>query len=291
MSKAKLNYPTARLRLADGFCGIVALRDSAGRIFSAADWQASIGDIDRLEQQPDEVLKCEGENSVIVKTLIVGSYSIRVVIKIVVNTIRYPQRCRSLRNFKKAVHLKNAGICVETPLAALWQQKGIFAQKSVYITEYVPQSANLHWFITRDLPTFADQSVVKRHLGYEIAYILAELHKDGFLHRDAKPSNILMYQGQDGQHHPMLIDLDGVRRYCGVRTFSRRFRPFAHLAVLWSISPMVFTTDCLRTFTIYCNLTGVDKSERKSLFRRLVNGLVVQRLASLTLKGRVVRHE
>lgn len=291
MSKVKLNYSTARLRLADGFCGIVTLRDSAGHIFSAADWQAGLGDIDRLEQQAEEVLKREGENSVIVKTLRIGSYSVRAVIKIVINNIRYPYMCRSLQNFKKAVHLKKAGICVEFPLAALWRRKGVFKQKSVYITEYVPKSANLHWFVKRDLPTIANRPAAKKYLAYEVAHILAELHKNGFLHRDAKPSNILMYKGEDGGHHPMLIDLDGVRRYCGVQTFSRRFRPFAHLAVLWSISPLVTTTDCLRIFTIYCNLTGVAAGKRKSLFRRLVNSLVARRLAALALKGRAVRYE
>ena len=36
----------------------------------------------------------------------------------------------------------------------------------------------------------------------------------------------------------MLIDLDGIKCYGGLRTFSRRFRPFAHLAVLRLISPL-----------------------------------------------------
>jgi serine/threonine protein kinase len=289
VSHNKSNYPMVPLKLAGSFCGIVALTDSAGHVFTVKDWQVSLGDIDRLEHQPEEILKREGENSVIVKTFVVGSYLIRAVIKVVVNNdcyVRYPRRCRAMRSFKKAVWLRNAGICVETPLAAFWQQKGIFTQKSVYITEYVPQSTNLHWFVKRDLLTLADQSAAKKHFAYELAHILADLHKNGFLHRDAKPTNFLVYSGTDGRHYPMLIDLDGVRRYCGVRTFGRRFRPFAHLAVLRLISPHVYTTDCLRTFTIYCNLTGVGKARRKRLFRRLVNGLAAKRIESLAAKGR-----
>ena len=288
MSYKTTNHSTARLKSAGGLCGIVALSDSAGHVFSAADWAECLAEPEKLQRDPQEVLKREGENSVIVKTVKVGSAEVKAVIK-----TRLEKRCpfslrsgRAIRNFQKAVFLKNANLPVEIPLVALRQKKNIFSEKSVYITEYVPQSANLHWFVKRDLPLLTDQAAAKKQLAYELAHILADLHNNSFLHRDAKPSNFLVFTGLDGRPNPMLIDLDGLRRYCGVRTFGRRFRPFAHLAVLRSVSPFVYTTDCLRTFTIYCNLTGVEKAERKRFFRRLANGLAAKRIESLAAKGR-----
>ena len=283
------NYPTARLTLAGGLSGIVALRDSTGHIFSAADWTACLAEPEKLQRDPQEVLKREGKNSVIVTTIKVGTAEVNVVVK-----ARPEKKCpfsfrpdRAMRNFEKAIFLKNAGISAEIPLAALRQKKGIFSEKSIYITEYVPQSVNLHWFLKRDLAAMPNQPAIKQDIARRLAEILAILHKNGLWHRDAKPSNILVRKSSDGRYEPMLIDLDGIKCCGGLRTFSRRFRPFAHLAVLRSVSPLVHTTDCLRTFTIYCNLTGVDKAARKRFFRRLVNGLAAKRLKSLAARGRV----
>ncbi|MDO8302622.1 MAG: lipopolysaccharide kinase InaA family protein [Sedimentisphaerales bacterium] len=277
------NYPTARLTCADRLCGIVALSDSAGHAFSAADWAACLRDHETLQCDPQEVLKREGENSVVVKTIKVGSAEIKVVVK-----VRPGKRCpfsfrldRAARNFEKAVFLKDAGIAAEIPLAALRQKKSIFSDKSMYITEYVAQSVSLHLFLKRDLAAMPNRHAIKRQLARRLAEILAALHENGLWHRDAKPSNILVHKSGDGRYDLTLIDLDGIKWYGGLRTFNRRFRPFGHLAAIRLISPLIYTTDCLRTFTIYCNLTGIDKDNRKRLFRRLVSGLAAQRLQKL----------
>jgi serine/threonine protein kinase len=289
LPQTKLNYPTAGLRLADGFRGIAALRDSAGHVFSIDQWQVCLADIDRLVSEPEEVLKHEGENSVIVKTLTVGPHSVKAVIKIRSDNkcdVRYPSLRRPLQNFKKAVILKDAAISAETPLAALWKQRDIFTQKSIYITEYVPPGVSLHWFVKRDLSALPNQPALKRHLAHELARILAGLHDKGMWHRDAKPSNFLIYMGDDGRHHPMFIDLDGIKYYHGLWTFRRRFSAFAHLAGLRLISRLIYRTDCLRTFSIYCTLTGLNKAQRRRFFRRLVEGPAAARLSALKLKGR-----
>lgn len=126
-----------------------------------------------------------------------------------------------------------------------------------------------------------NRHAIKRQLARRLAEILAALHENGLWHRDAKPSNILVHKSGDGRYDLTLIDLDGIKWYGGLRTFNRRFRPFGHLAAIRLISPLIYTTDCLRTFTIYCNLTGIDKDNRKRLFRRLVSGLAAQRLQKL----------
>jgi serine/threonine protein kinase len=283
MSHDTTNYPTIRLKLAGGLCGIVALSDSADRVFSAADWAACFAKPETLQQNLQQVLKREGENSVIVKTIKVGTAEVNAVVK-----VRLEKKCpfsfrrdREIRNFEKAIFLKNTGISAEIPLAALRQKKDLFSEKSIYITHYVPQSASLYWFVKRDLVMLPDRPAIKRHLAHRIAGLLAQIHNNGLWHRDAKPSNILVHKNGNGRYDLTLIDLDGIKCYGGLQTFNRRFRPFGHLAALRLISPLIYTTDCLRTFTIYCNLTGVDKSNRKRLFRRLMKGLVADRLKRL----------
>jgi serine/threonine protein kinase len=280
------HYPTARLTLADKLCGIVALRDAGGRVFTAADWAACLAEPEKLQRDPQEVLKREGENSVIVKTIKVGAAAVDAVVK-----VRLEKKCpfsvrrdREIRNFEKAIVLQNAGIAAEIPLAALRQKKNIISEKSIYITRYVPQSTSLYWFAKRELALLPNRPAIKRHLACRLAGMLAELHKNGLWHRDAKPSNILVYKNGDDQYDLMLVDLDGIKWYFGLRTFSRRFRPFGHLAELRRISPLIYTTDCLRTFIIYCNLTGIDREDRKRLFRRLAGGLAAKRLQRLKSK-------
>jgi hypothetical protein len=281
-----LNYPVVRLKLADGLGGVAALTDSAGRVFSKDDWLTCLAEPDELGRNPVEVLKQEGDNSVIVKTLKLGNSELNAVVKTRLNRdchIRYPRALKSLETFRRAVFLKRAGIPAEIPLAALWKQQNIFTAKNVFITEYVPQSSNLYHFVQKDLPVMQNQTLIKRQLAHQLASILAAIHNYGMWHRDAKPSNFLVRKDEDNQFNVMLVDIDGIKPYCGLKTFGRRFRAFAHLAVLRPLLPLVYMTDCLRTFSIYCNLTGLDKAVRKQLFRRLVNGLAAKRIERLAL--------
>jgi tRNA A-37 threonylcarbamoyl transferase component Bud32 len=285
----KTIYPVACLKLPRGFRGIAALTDSKGNVFSKEDWATCLAEPEGLEHNPGEVLKRDGSDSVIVKTIRIGTCQIKVVIKTRLDTgynaffMKYLRAARSLRNFRMALKLKNAGVSAEVPLVALWQKEKLFSAKTTLITEYISQNASFDWFVKRDLPKISNQPSIKKNLAQQLAVLFADLHNSGLWHRDAKPSNILVHWDDDGHYKLMLIDLDGIKPYHGLQTFNRRFRPFGHLAALRVISPLVYTTDCLRAFNIYCDVTGVDKAERKQLFGRIANGPVAKRLKRLAL--------
>jgi hypothetical protein len=120
----------------------------------------------------------------------------------------------------------------------------------------------------------------------EIGRIFAMLDNAGLWHRDAKAGNILVcpksgnFADSASAFEVILVDLDGIKRKI-LRCRGSSFRGMSKLAstLLWHGG--ISTSDYLRAFTIYSNLTGLDKSRRRDVFRELARRAVALRLLTL----------
>jgi len=279
-------FETAPLKPAPGWRGRVALSDSAGNRFGVKDWARCLADPDSLCKN-GETLKADAGVIVSVKKLRISSKNLAVVVKSqhrgpgLVNLVRSLMPAKAIRNFRTALRLNHNNVPVARPLAALWQKTGPFTTRSIYITEYIPTSANLYVFI-RDNNSLSSSpnSTLKRDLSRQIGHIFASLHRVSLWHRDAKASNFLVHQPDKGRYKLVLVDMDGIKRY-GLRRQSQRFRCLSKLAstLLWHRS--INMTDYLRTFKMYSNLTGLGPGKRRSIFRNLARRVVAIRLLAM----------
>jgi heptosyltransferase I len=267
MACSQNKIQTASLRLGNGWSGRVVLLDAQGRKFQKADWIKCLSQPHLLFENVEKILKTEGQNCVAVKTLTIGDSLLKVVVK-----RHYPgpglrqffrsfRQGRALRNFDTSLKLQSIGVPVAAPLAALHQKKGPLTCQSIYITSYLEDSFDLRTFCRRCL---SNDFSLRKHLTNRLAAILATLHKNGLWHRDSKANNFLVASDK----RVLLIDTDGIKPY-RLRRESCRFRSLWRLAAsLLSISA-VNRTDYLRFFTDYCNLTGIEPSHRRRIFREL----------------------
>jgi heptosyltransferase-1 len=275
------NIEVASLKLGNGWSGRVVLSDPQGRKFSKADlsgvaqaktdWIKCLSQPHLLFENVGTILKTEGQNCVAVKNLTIGDRYLKVVVK-----RHYPgaglrqffrsfQRGRALRNFDTSLKLQCLGVPVAAPLAALQQKKGPLTRQSIYITRYLEDGCNLHTFCRQQL---LNQLSLRKHLSNQLAAILAMLHKNGLWHRDSKATNFIVCKSIEGKCKIFLVDVDGIKPYFPLRG-SRRFRSLWQLgASLLSVSA-VNRTDYLRTFTTYSNITGLEPSQRRRIFREL----------------------
>jgi lipopolysaccharide heptosyltransferase I len=269
------NIEVASLRLGNGWSGRVVLSDPQGRKFSLTDWIKCLSKPHLLFENVGKILKTEGQNCVAVKNLTIGDRHLKVVVK-----RHYPgaglrqffrsfQRGRALRNFDTALKLLSRGIPAASPFAALHKRRTLFTEQSIYITEYFENSSNLHTFASEQLlKKQGEQFAIKKQLCYQLAAILAMLHKNGLWHRDSKATNFIVCKSIEGKCKILLVDVDGIKPYFPLRG-SRQFRSLWQLAAsLLSVSA-VNRTDYLRTFISYCNLTGIAPSQRRRIFREL----------------------
>ena len=295
------NIEVASLRLGNGWSGRVVLSDPSGRKFSMTDlsgvaqaktdWIKCLSQPHLLFENVGTILKTEGQNCVAVKNLTIGDRYLKVVVK-----RHYPgaglrqffrsfRRGRALRNFDTALKLLNCGIPVAAPFAALHKRRTLFTEQSIYITEYFEDSFTLHTFASEQLlkkqvacperpvvsevePSRGEQFAIKKQLCYQLAAILAMLHKNNLWHRDSKANNFIVCKSIEGKCKILLVDVDGIKPYFPLRG-SRRFRSLWQLAAsLLSVSA-VNRTDYFRTFISYCNLTGLEPSHRRRIFREL----------------------
>jgi len=280
-------FANARLKLANGWSGRVALSDSAGNCFTIEDWARCLSDPISLCDSSGETLKADAGVIVSVKKLKICDKTLDVVVKSrqcgpgCRNLLRSLLPTRAARNFRTALRLYRSNVPTARPLAALRQKTGPFTTRSIYITEYIQTSKNLYAFIRDNTaPVSSPNSTFKRDLCPQIAHIFAALHKASLWHRDAKAGNFLVHQGPNSQYKIILVDMDGIKPY-GFRCRSQRFRGLAKLAatLLWHRS--IHMTDYLRTFTIYSNLTGLYRSKRRRIFRSLTRRAVAIRLLTL----------
>jgi lipopolysaccharide heptosyltransferase I len=275
MACSQNKIQTASLRLGNGWSGRVVLLDAQGRKFQKTDWIKCLSQPHLLFENVGEILKTEGQNCVAVKNLTIGDRHLKVVVK-----RHYPggglrqffrsfQRGRALRNFDTALKLLSRGIPTAAPFAALHKRRNLFTEQSIYITEYFENGSNLHTFASEQLlKKQGEQFAIKKQLCYQLAAILAMLHKNGLWHRDSKATNFIVCKSIEGKCKILLVDVDGIKPY-------RLRRKSCQLRSLWQLGASLFSvpavnrTDYLRTFTIYSNLTGLEPSHRRRIFREL----------------------
>ncbi len=280
---------TARLKLSNGWLADVALSDSGKNRFTPDQWTQALSKPAELLENPEKILKSDGKTTVILKSIKIGDTTKTVVIKQRHTGTRFINLCRailpakSIRNFRTAAKLRRNNIPTAYPLAAIRQKKFLFTTGSIYITEYIQNSTNLHDFIANHIPKNSRQSACKKQLSQQIAGALASLHKADLWHRDAKAGNFLVQfpnPPPTGKYEISLVDMDGIKPYRINRT-QCRFRCLAKLAATLLWSGKITRTDYLRTFTIYCNLTELDKNIRSPILRRLTRQAVAIRLLTM----------
>jgi serine/threonine protein kinase len=280
---------TVSLRLGNGWSGRVVLSDSGGLKFSKVDWIKCLSQPHLLFENVEKILKTEGQNCVAVKNLTIGDSQLKVVVK-----RHYPeaglrqffrsfQRGRALRNFDTALELLSRGIPTAAPFAALHKRHTPFTKQSIYITEFLENSSNLRNFASEQLLKKQGQLfAIKKQLSYQLAAILATLHKNGLWHRDSKATNFIVCKSIEGKCKILLVDVDGIKSYFLQRGKRRncQFRSLWQLAAsLLSVSS-VNRTDYLRFFSDYSNLTGLPVSQRRVIFRQLSDRAKAKHLRS-----------
>jgi len=270
---------TVSLNISGGFSGR-AVTCAAGQHFSKADWTESLSQPWLLFEEAEKILKTEGRNCVAVKNLTIGDTQLKVLLK-----RHYPgvsfrwffrslRPGRALRNFRITFELLRLGMPTAAAFAALQQKRGLLAKQSIYITEYFDDSPNLYDFASQldnlnSAKTSADKLAIRKTLSYQLADILASLHRNGLWHRDSKATNFIVHRDAKNEYKVILVDVDGIKHY-RLRRRCFQFRSLWLLAASLLRNCAVNRTDYLRTFTTYCNLLGIETSERRRIFRELV---------------------
>jgi serine/threonine protein kinase len=281
------NIKTTLLRLGEGWSGGAVLSGVGSRNFSTADWTNCLSQPHLLFENVQKILKKEGRNCVAVRNLTVGGDQLRVVIKRhhpepgLRQFFRSLRPGKAIRNFQTAIKLLQCGIPVATPLVALQQRQNLLTKQSIYITEYFGNASNLYMFAyghgsrvtSHGSRVTSHGSRVTSHgsrkqLSHQLATILAMLHKNNLWHRDSKATNFIVCKDPQGKYKILLIDMDGIKPYF-LRRRCRQFRSLWQLAASFIPVSAVNRTDYLRTFIAYCNLVGLEVSQRRPLFREL----------------------
>ncbi len=266
------------LNLSNGFSGR-AVTCISGKNFSKADWTECLSQPWLLFENVEKIIKTEGRNCVAVKNLTIAGEQLKVLLK-----RHYPKASfrwffrslrpgKALRNFKITVELLRLGMPTAAAFAALQQKWLLLTKQSIYITEYFDDSPNLYNFASQldnlsSAKTPADELAIRKTLSYQLADILASLHKNGLWHRDSKATNFIVHKDTKNEYKVMLVDVDGIKRY-RLRRRCFQFRSLWLLAASLLRNCAVNRTDYLRTFTAYCNLLGIETSERRRIFREL----------------------
>jgi lipopolysaccharide heptosyltransferase I len=279
MACSQNKIQTASLRLGNGWSAKVVLSDK----FSKTDWLKCLSHPSLLFENVEKILKTEGQNCVAVKTLAIGDTQLKAVLKRhcpgdgLRQFFRSFRRGRALRSFDTAFKLLNCGIPAAAPFAALQNRRNLKTLQSIYIAEYFENSPNLYDFAAEQLSKKQSGRFAicrkasltgRKQLCHQLAVILATLHKNGLWNRDSKATNFIVCKNIEDKYKIVLVDVDGIKPYFPLRR-NRQFRSLWQLAAsLLSISA-INRTDYLRCFTAYCNLTGIEQSQRRRIFHNL----------------------
>jgi heptosyltransferase-1 len=259
-----------KLKLAGGWKGVAIEK-----------WSDFVFEPDKLAQKPDKVFKSENDDFTALKKVEIDGRTISLVvkktvrrkgIKAVADFLRAP---KSLRNFYLAVLLKQKGIAVAEPVAALWSRN-----VNIYITEYIENSLNLY-----DIAFGKDREILtnfsaRKAVIRQVAETVAKLNKANFRHRDPKAGNFIIYK-DGGIYRVKLIDLDGIKQDSADRQ-ENNIRTLSKLAETLIRFKTVNFTDLYRGFRYYCKAMGISEAEAKKLFSEIERTTVAMRLLTIT---------
>ncbi|MCK4627516.1 MAG: hypothetical protein KAT56_00860, partial [Sedimentisphaerales bacterium] len=267
--------------------------------FTAEQWRQALAEPESLLRS-GKLLKEGGRNTVIVKTLTVGSTSLQVVIKHTRpysgNTVRdrfvaigrglleMIAHSRAVRQWFRANALISRPIPTAWPLAALERREGLRVKDSIFICEWIPDSANLAQVITQRQLT--DDYKYRKALAEQLGKLLGMLQYQDFRHRDCKATNIviqtppsqmpankrlsgIMSYGGGYRCRAFPVDLDGLRP----RLFHSRFAGHEALIRLGesvlSYYKQVTLADYARVFRSYIRYLELPETHNRALRRKL----------------------
>ncbi|MCK5270870.1 MAG: lipopolysaccharide heptosyltransferase I, partial [Sedimentisphaerales bacterium] len=267
--------------------------------FTAEQWGQALAEPESLLQS-GKIIKEGGRNTVILKTLTIGSTSLQVVIKhtrpysgnTIINRFvavgrglwEIMGRSRAVRQWFRANALISRPIPTAWPLAALERREGLRVKNSIFICEWIPDSANLAQVITQRQLT--NDYKYRKALAEQLGRLLGMLRYQDFRHRDCKATNIVIQtppsrtaaderlagitsDGGGYRCRAFPVDLDGLRP----RLFHSRFAGHEALIRLGesvlSYYKHVTLADYARVFRSYIRYLELPETHNRELRRKL----------------------
>jgi serine/threonine protein kinase len=258
---------------AGGWRGWVVVRAAGKDQFSKSGWEKLLAWPEKLLEGAQQTLKSEGLNAVTVKYLDIGGRGVKAVIKRrhrsggIRGIFRSMGAAHAIRNFIAAVKMKQYGLPVAAPLAAVYHKRFLFCDESIYISEYV-EGTNLHEFLRNMRAQGEERYWIMREVCGKMAEIFAELHKNNLWHRDAKATNFVVNQDGEGEYCVTITDVDGIKQYLS-SSEDRQTQGLWQLAASVIVLPGITRTDYLRAFEIYCDEVRIPAEQRGDIYRRL----------------------
>ncbi|MBN1457173.1 MAG: hypothetical protein JW912_04915 [Sedimentisphaerales bacterium] len=265
---------TATISLSGGWTGDVLLSGPSSGSLSVEGWCDCLSEPDLLLKNTEKTIKEDGNTQIFVKTIQPGEKKLNVVVKNEFSKgglkgfFRSLRSAKAKRNFNTAIKLMRKNVPVVMPFAALEKKYRLNTLQSVYITGYVEGGTDMLTFLRENIGRidFTDTKIKKQFCD-QIGRILAALENNSLWHRDAKAGNFLV-DPSNGRYKISLLDLDGIKPYRrNVSRWDLKCRTLGKLVSTLMWHPFINRTDYLRTLVIYSNLTGLDKGERKRLFK------------------------
>jgi tRNA A-37 threonylcarbamoyl transferase component Bud32 len=258
---------------AGGWHGWVAVRAAGKDQFSKSGWEKLLAEPEKLLEGAQQTLKSDGLNTVTVKYLDIGGRGVKAVIKRrhlgggIQWIFRSMGAAHAIRNFIAAVKMRQYGMPVAAPLAAVYHKRFLFCDESIYISEYV-EGTNLYEFL-RNMQAWGEERYwIMREVSGKMAEIFAELHKNNLWHRDAKATNFVVNQDGEGEYQITITDVDGIKQYFS-HSEDRQMQGLWQLAASVMGLAGITRTDYLRMFEIYCDEVRIPEEQRGDIYRRL----------------------